>query len=221
MRVELERKSVVANVFRAVDGLGHTPQRQVLEGVELRLAAGCPQQLTQGDRRSGTAGRIGHFVTEACRKAAQSLQFLEVGFIVHTVDEGLGALERHTVHPASGSHELCHGAVGKQHELFYEVVGFFCNFLIHTYRLALIIHLDLHFRTVEVDGTGLEACRAHDPRKAVQREDGVLYRGALLRLGRVIDYGLGLLVVEPGIGADDGTSYPTGFYGTLWSHLKH
>ena len=70
--------------------------------------------------------------------------------------------------------KLSHAPVGKQHEFLYEPVGFLAYLLIYAYRTALFIYFDLHFRTLETDGSGCEAFLAELGRKLVQDEDSFL-----------------------------------------------
>ena len=81
---------------------------------------------------------------------------------------------RHGRIPAALGDKLSHAPVGKQHEFLYEPVGFLAYLLIYAYRTALFIYFDLHFRTLETDGSGCEAFLAELGRKLVQDEDSVL-----------------------------------------------
>ena len=62
---------------------------------------------------------------------------------MNAVDEGLAL--------AFPCHELSYHPVCKQHELLNQPVSFCGDFLIHIHRAALLIHDNLHLRTLETD----------------------------------------------------------------------
>ena len=78
---------------------------------------------------------------------------------MHTIYKRLLAFHRH---------ELCHAAVCQKHELLDKPVGLLGNLLVYIYRTALLIHLDLHLRTLETDGSGCESLLAELGCKAIE-----------------------------------------------------
>ena len=87
---------------------------------------------------------------------------------MHTVWEGLLLLP--LLHLADA---LCHGAVGKQHELLHELIGVFGILKVHTYGFAVFVYLKSHLLAVEVDGTILEALVSEPVSYAVERDEQV------------------------------------------------
>ena len=69
-------------------------------------------------------------------------------------------------------HKFRHASVGKQHELLDQPVGFLGNFLVDTHRTALFVHLDLHLRPFETDGSCSKPLLAQFEGKAVEGENG-------------------------------------------------
>jgi len=51
---------------------------------------------------------------------------------------------------------LGYGTVGKQHELFYQLIGILGHFEVNADRFAFCVYLEFHFVAVEVDGSGYE-----------------------------------------------------------------
>ena len=84
----------------------------------------------------------------------------------------------HTIHKrllAFHRHELCHAAVCQKHELLDKPVGLLGNLLVYIYRTALLIHLYLHLRTLETDGSGCESLLAELGCKAMKNKYGISY----------------------------------------------
>ena len=82
------------------------------------------------------------------------------------------------------------------------------------------IHLDLHFRTVEIYRPGFPALGAHYLREGVQAKYS-LSEFVSFRHGLGIDICLGLLIAKSVITPDDGTAYPARLDFRLGSHLKY
>ena len=137
-------------------------------------------------------------VAEEADELTEHSELLLVGILVDAVDEGLGLLALGHL-----AHVLCHRAVGQQHELLDEPVGLLGYLLVDPYRLAGLIHLDLHLGPLEGNGTGGEAFLPQDR--------GYLVQGCDLLGERTVaglNDGLGLVVVEAVVGLDDGTAEP-------------
>ena len=221
MCIELERQAVVADVVGAVAGLGHRPQGEVLHGGELRLALRAVQQLVESLRgRADVAVLVGrNLVAEALGESIEVLELDLIRLAVDTVDEGLGVLLRHAVHLPAGGHELRDRAVRQQHELLDQPVGLLRNLLVHADRLALLVHLDLHLRPVEIDRPRLPLVLLHNRSKFVEGGDGLdecRFAGGIF----FFYDGLRLVVVEPVVGVNDGAADPAGADFGLRRHLE-
>ena len=118
MGVVVKRQAVVADVSSTVDGLCHRADGQDGEHLLLGLALGLFQHLVDGlvDVASRALGT--HLVAKVGGNVGKILQLVQVGLVVHTIDEGLGG-------PVLGhlADVLGHLAVGQQHELLDEFVG--------------------------------------------------------------------------------------------------
>ncbi len=182
MGVELVGEPVVAYVVGAVAGLGHSAERKVLHRGELRFTLGRVEQAAErlGGSPTRQRGFRVNLVAKSPGEGQQALEFLLIRLAVDTIDEGLGLLERDPVHLAARRHILRDRPVGKEHKLLHQPVGLLGNLLIHIDRTTLRVHLDLHLRTVEVDGPGLARLCLELGREGVESHYG-LGKGVTLR----------------------------------------
>ena len=156
-------------------------------------------------------------VTEAAGKAPEPFQFFGVGFVVDAVNEGFCVLRRHPVHLSCSSYEFGHGAVGEQHELLYQPVGFLAYFFVNVYRTSVFVHLHLHFGPVEINGSHLEAFGLQFRSQAVKCQDGLFQFAG--RGFSAFDYALGLVVIQTEIGIDGRAAYPAVLYFCLGAYF--
>ena len=157
MGVVLKCQSVVSDVFGVISRLCHCPEREQFYGIELRSVLRLSEEVVQFAGYLLAVVCRSECVAEIADEGAEVVKFQLVRFIVHAVNKGLGIFLSAFV--AAGStlaacrHKFRHAAVGQEHKLFNEPVGFFRNLLIDTHRAALFIHLDLHFRAFKADCT--------------------------------------------------------------------
>ena len=157
MGVVLECQSVVSDVLSVISRLCHCPEREQFYGIELRSVLRLSKEAVQFAGYLLAVVCRSECVAEIADEGAEVVKFQLVRFIVHAVNKGLGIFLSAFV--AAGStlaarcHKFRHAAVGQEHKLFNEPVGFFRNLLIDTHRAALFIHLDLHFRAFKADCT--------------------------------------------------------------------
>ena len=214
MRVELEGQAVMADVVGAVAGLGHGPERQDLDGAQLRLLLGVRQETVQREGDVFAAADGAHLVAQVAGELAQAGHFLEVGLVVDTVDESLGVREGLASHLAARGDVFRHVLVRQEHELLDEPVGFLGELLAHGDGLAVLVDIDLHFGAVEADGAGGETLLAQFQGQFVEGEDGFLHlvrdNAAFRAFAELFDHrvvpgvddGLGEFIGEPVVGDD-------------------
>ena len=153
MRVELERKAVMADVVGGVDRLGHRAQCDHLESVALRRTLGLGQKRVQGLGDLASVAARPELEPEIAYELAEARDLLRVRLAMYTVDKGLGLLVGLAVHPAGSGDELGHGTVRQKHELLDQPVGLLGDLLVNPDRLSGRVHLDFHLRTLETDGS--------------------------------------------------------------------
>ena len=92
-----------------------------------------------------------------------------------------------------------YGAVGKQHELLYQLVGIFRLLEVDADGFALLVNFELHFVAVEVDGSCLKAVLTQYFGKLIQLEH------LFLEVSFAGFYNLlGFFVGEAAVALDDG-----------------
>ena len=204
MCVIFECKSVMAEVFGIIAGLGHGPERKKLDRIIFRCVLGGSEQVVQLLGYLLSIGCRSHPVAEVADEVTEALDLLLVRLVMDTIHEGLrllaGSLLRSLPYSlAAGRDKLRYGPVGKEHELLDEPVSLLCHLLVYIDRTSRLVYLDLHFRTVEADRSCREPLLAELCRKAVQYEDSILdlFRNAFMRgLRSGLDYRLSLFVCK-------------------------
>ena len=214
VRVELECETVMADVVGAVAGLCHGAEGQQLEGVESRAVLGPVEEGVDAAGGLAAGARLAHLEAEIAGKLTQTADFLAVGLVMNTVDEGLGGLEGLAAELPARGDKLRDVAVRQEHKLLDEPVGFFGNALVHADGLAVFVDVDLHFRALEIDGAGGETLAAELEGQVVEGQDGFLDVGgneaAFAAFSEVLLHGLGAriddllreLIGEPVVGDD-------------------
>ena len=91
-----------------------------------------------------------------------------------TVDEGLGILVGLAVHVSGCGDEFGDGPVGQKHEFLDQPVGLPADFLVDPDRSSGSVHLYLHFRALETDGSRSETALPQDRGEAVEFQNGFL-----------------------------------------------
>ena len=136
-----------------------------------------------------------------------------------------GSLCRSIAHSlAACCDKLGYSPVGKEHELLDQPVGLFRNLLIYIYRTSCLIDLDLHFRTVEADGSCCKSLLAKLACKAVQYQDCVLYLFGNTFVGHLrpcLDDGLSLFICKSEIRVDHRLAEPLVHDAAKRSHLEY
>ena len=142
--IVVKRQTIVADVGRAIDSLGHRADSQNGEHFFLGFALGLLQHLVDGfidilARALGT-----YLVAEVGGDVGKVLQFVQVGLVVDAIDKCLGG-------PVLGhlADMFSHLAVGEQHEFLDEFVGVLCHMDMDGGGHALLIDVKLDFLAVE------------------------------------------------------------------------
>ena len=167
----------MAKIFNIVTSLCHSAEREHLDGIVLRCILCSCKERTKFSGNILSAVCRAHLISEIADESPQSFKFLKIRLIMDTIDEGLCLLTtfcrlaRKAL--ASGSHKLGNAPVGKEHELLDKPVSFLRDLLIYIYRLAFLIHFDLHFRTVETDRTCSKPLLAKFRSKTMECKDSI------------------------------------------------
>ena len=225
--IVFECKAVVTEIFSVITGLGHCPEREEFYGVVFRRILGCREQIVKLLGYLLAVCRRSHAVAEVAYEVAQVLDLLLVRLVMHTIDKCLGLLARALCRSvsdalAAGRHKLRHSAIGQEHELLDEPVGLLGHLLIDIHRTALLVHLDLHLRTVEAYGSSRESLLAELGRQTMKRKDCRYYlcRDTLVSSLRLVYDLLSFLVCKSIVGIYDGLAEPLADDAAERSHLE-
>ena len=155
MGVVVEGQSVVTDIKHAVLRLHHRAQRYVLHHILLPTTIKVVHQLIQvlADLLLRTGGL--QLIPEVHHKLAQTLQLLWVGLVVDTVRQRLGLLSLLYL-----SDRFSHLTVSQQHKLLDQLVGILRFLIVSTDGLALLIHIEMQFFTIELHRAVLKALLA-------------------------------------------------------------
>ena len=195
--VIVEPKAVVADVFGCIDGLCHGPDGKHGDEVLLPFALHVLKHLVDGavDLGGRTLGL--QAVAESAGNGRKIGQLGCVGLVVNAIHERL---------PLAAALRLSdcgrHGAVGKEHELLYELVGILRHLEIHAYGVARLVDIKAHFLTVEINRTVLKAARTQLFGQTVECQQ-FLSEVSLARL----DHLLGLFIGKAAVALYDGAAY--------------
>ena len=193
----------VTRFLHGTDGYGFN---QIL----FLFALDVVQQVIDGLGHIRFCSAGAQFVAETGDELCQIVQFLRVGEVVDTVRQHFGFLAfGHT------AYLFGYGAVGKQHELLYQLVGVFRLLEVDTDGFALLVDFELHLVAVEVDGTGLEAVLTQKLGKLVQLE----YFFFVIAFPCFDDL-LGFFVGEAAVALDDGVHYARVLHFSLFRHFE-
>nr|CRY96288.1 hypothetical protein [uncultured prokaryote] len=170
MRVELESKSVMSDIVRAVASFGHRPQRQNLYSAEFRFVFRLVKKSIESLGYFLAIVSAPHLITEIAGKLTKPGDLLAVRLVMDTIDKCLGFLLLGTVHLAASRDKFRYRPVSQQHELLYKPIGLLGDLLIYSYRTAFFVHFDVHFRTLETDRTCCKSLFAQFSRKIMHRQ---------------------------------------------------
>ena len=137
----------------------------------------------------------------------KGVELLGVGFVVDTIHKRRSVLSTPSIPTLWFADIFGDGLVGQQHKLFDEPIGLFALLDIDTDGFGVLVELELHFLTLEVDGAVLVALAAQDCGQGVEPEDG-------FPDGRAVGHGVGLddflrlLVGHAAVAADDRLAHP-------------
>ena len=148
VRVVIEGQPVVSDIRSRISRFGHRPDRKCRNEVLLLFAVNVRHQLVDVLGERFADGIAFHLVAEAHDETAQLGELVGIGFVVHAVDERAFAV----LHPlAFTPHELGYFAVGQQHKLFDQLVGFLHLLEIDAQRLAVFVEVEFRLFAFEAD----------------------------------------------------------------------
>ena len=127
-----------------------------------------------------------------------------------TVHKGFRVLGRYSVEFSAGGDELGYCFVSQEHKLLDEPVGILRNLFVNPDRTAFFVALDLHLRTIEVEGSVFLLVLLEYLGEAVEHHYGFFEAVRPLGVDALgfFDYLLGSVVVVTVVGTDDGATYP-------------
>ena len=171
--VVVESQTIVPNVVSRIFGFHHGTQGKHLHKFLLALSLHVVHKLVEILAYSTTCAARLHLIAERHKSCAQRLQFLRVGLVVNTINEGLGSfacLARLSSFACFThlTNEFSHCAIGKQHELLNELVGILRLLVVAASGVALLVNIEVKLLTVELHGTILEACGTQFLRQSVE-----------------------------------------------------
>ncbi len=156
---------------RTVDRALQAPQHRVVDGVLVRLARDQAQQLLQLEPAFQAVGRQ----AQAADEFGQGLQLARVGGLMHAPQEmqiGLGQ-------------QLGHGLVGRQHELFDDLMALGVHHQVRAVHLAVDVEIDLHLAHRKLERPAPQPPLAQDHGQLVHPGQQRVYLGVELRLARL------------------------------------
>ena len=194
MGIVIESQTIVPHVMHGVACLLHGADGDGFNQVLLLLALDVVQQVVDGLGDVGLCTAGTQLVAETGDELCQVVQLLRVGEVVNTVWQHFGFLAF-----GHAAYLFGYGAVGKQHELLYQLVGIFRLLEVDADGFALLVNFELHFVAVEVDGSCLKAVLTQYFGKLIQLEH------LFLEVSFAGFYNLlGFFVGEAAVALDDG-----------------
>ena len=145
MGIIVESQSVVSDVVCRVARFLHGPDRYGFNQVLFLLSLYVVQQMIDRFRYIRLGSACAESVTKACDELSQIVQFLRIRKIVDTVRQHFGLFTF-----GSFSYLFRYGTVGKQHKLFYQLIGVFGFLKVDADGFPFFVDLEFHF--VAVDG---------------------------------------------------------------------
>ena len=203
VRVVLEGQAIVPDVLRAVDGLAHAADGDLLEDVLLLGALDRTHQLVD---RLGQVLRpsVGlQVVPEALGQYAQLLHFFRVWQVMDAVHERRGT-------PLATADPGRHAFVRQQHELLDQPVCGSHHFLVHLDGAALFVQFEFHLVATYFQRAVVHALLPQDLRELVQCEHLVLEL-ALTAVDESLCFGIGKSPVAVHDGAAEPFAVQAGF----------
>ena len=183
MGVMAESQAVMADVISRVNGFGLGPDREHI----YRALDGFLRDLMMS--HFGGHGALAFELLDI-------LEFFGIGEVMDAIDEG-----------SSGTDGFGYGAVGKEHEFLDEMMGFVRGFEVDLDGMAMFIEAKAHLILLDRESAIGDALGTEFGGERIEDFEG--FRNLGIPEYRYIDAlknGLGLVVIEAGIGADDGAA---------------